>query len=145
MPASNEDNAKSNSTNSVDHIEPFYNNLEPSGGSRGRKMSQHQRNPEDEYLGDQDCDEDQCDSLERYHGEEDDYRDQEDNNHDNMNSRNVCSDPLVEQSETEGNVTNTSDVARDESEEPGNPSSTSQYSSHSHFSSSDIPKRETSV
>merc|ERR1712223_742600 len=141
---SNEDNAKSNSTNSVEHIEPFYNNLEPSGGSRGRKMSQHQRNPEDEYLGDQDCDGDQFDSLERYHGEEDDYRDQEDNNQEN-NSRNVCSDPLVEQSETEGNVTNTSDVARDESEEPGNPSSTSQYSSHSHFSSSDIPKRETSV
>jgi len=140
----NEDNAKSNFTNSVEHMEPFYNNLDSAGGGgRGRKL--HQRNPEDEYLGDQDCDGDQFDSLERYHGEDDDIRDQSEPHQDRTNPRNVCNDPLIEQSETEGNVTNTSDMTRDESEEPGNPSSTSQYSSHSHFSSSDIPKRETSV
>ena len=142
---SNDDNAKSNSTNSIEHTEPFYNNLETNGGGRGRKLSQHQMNPEDEYLGDHDCDGDQFDSLERYQGGDHNPRDQGRTNQDSVNSRNVCNDPLIEQSETEGNATNTSDVAREESEDPGNPSSNSQYSSHSHFSSSDIPKRETSV
>ena len=127
------------------NTEPFYNNLETNGGGRGRKLSQHQMNPEDEYLGDHDCDGDQFDSLERYQGGDHNPRDQGRTNQDSVNSRNVCNDPLIEQSETEGNATNTSDVAREESEDPGNPSSTSQYSSHSHFSSSDIPKRETSV
>ena len=139
---SNEDNAKSNSTNSIEHIEPFYNNL---GGERGRMLGQLQRNPEDEYLGDQDCDGDQFDSLERHTGNDHNVRDRSNTSLDAVHSRNVCNDPLVEQSEPEGNITNTSDIAREESEDPGNPSSASQYSSHSHFSSSDIPKRETSV
>jgi hypothetical protein len=138
--SNNDNNANPNVTR-AEASEPFYNNLESVGG-RGKKTIPH-RNPEDEYLGDHDCDGDQFDSLERFH-DKDEVANSTNHSKDSINPRNVCTEPLIEQSETEGHKVSTSDVAKDESEEHG-PSSTSQYSSHSHFSSSDIPKRETSV
>ena len=77
--------------------------------------------------------------------EEDDYLGDAD---EMVEENNVCREPLIEQSEDQ----TASEAALpggvgdlDMEEEKHNSSATSQYSSHSKFSSSDIPKRETSV
>ena len=137
--SNDEHNATSNSVD-LETSDPSYKKFEYAGGIGGQNPINH-GNLEDEYLGDQDCDGDQFDSLDRFNdttGVGNDVGNQD------INARNVCKEPLIEQSEPEGQIISATDVARDESEELG-PSSTSQYSSHSHFSSSDIPKRETSV
>ena len=98
---------------------------------------------DDEYLGDQDCDGDQFDSLER----DNDVKELRKTNHqdDDINSQNACSDPLLEESVAHNYDGSSNVQLKDNNRDEQRLSSTSQYSSHSHFSSSDIPKRETSV
>ena len=128
---------------SSDLHEPAYNNLESATGSAAVKLRKR-KDMDDEYLGDQDCDGDQFDSLER----DNDVKELRKTNYqddDDINSKNACSDPLLEESDRHNYDGSSNVQLKDSNRDEQRLSSTSQCSSHSHFSSSDIPKRETSV